>query len=119
MSRILCISRHSPYQTSLANDALDAVLAAGAFEQEIALLLIDEGVWQAVKGQNASLVERKDLSKKLSALPLFGVEQVFIHAPSLAQRGLARDSLCIDTVQLLTSIEVRQLFCHYDQLLSF
>ncbi|MBU2887035.1 sulfurtransferase complex subunit TusC [Gilvimarinus agarilyticus] len=119
MSRILCISRHSPYQTSSACDALDAVLAAGAFDQEVSLLLMNEGVWQAIKNQQASLLGRTGIGKKMAALPLFGVKQVYIHTPSLTQRGLTRDSLHLDAVQLVTNNEVRTLIQQHDQLLSF
>ncbi|MDO3385731.1 sulfurtransferase complex subunit TusC [Gilvimarinus sp. SDUM040013] len=119
MSRILCVSRHAPYQTSHANDALDAVLAAGAFDQDIGLLLIDEGVWQLVTQQDAPYVGKKDLSKKLCALALYGIENIFVHEPSLQGRLLTRDSLCLDNVQLLTNKETRQLFDQYEQILSF
>lgn len=119
MSRILCISRHSPYQQSLASEALDTVLAAGAFEQDIALLLMDEGVWQLTREQQGSLVSRKTFSKKLAALPLFGIDNIFVHQPSLTARGLTGDELCTDAVQLLNNNETKQLIESHDQLLSF
>lgn len=119
MSQILCISRHSPYQTALANEALDTVLAAGAFDQAIALLLMDEGVWQATGQQRPESIQSKSIARKLSALPLYGVETLYIHEPSLAKRGLTRDSLCHNAVQLLDDERTRSLIAKADHILSF
>lgn len=119
MSAIVCISRHSPYGSSLARDALDAVLAASAFEQDIALLLMDEGVWQAYRHQQASAIEQKELGKNLSALAVFGVEKVYVHERSLTRRGLDRDSLSLNNVQLLNDEATRALLAQARQVLSF
>ncbi|UTF60541.1 sulfurtransferase complex subunit TusC [Gilvimarinus sp. DA14] len=119
MSKILCVSRHAPYGRSLAREALDAVLAAAAFEQEINLLLMDEGVWQLCQVQTPELIEQRDLSKNLSALPVFGVEEIYVHEPSLILRGLNRDSLSLNNVQLLSNEQTQALIASQDQLLSF
>ncbi|BFM20806.1 sulfurtransferase complex subunit TusC [Gilvimarinus japonicus] len=119
MKSILCISRHSPYGNALAREALEAVLAAAAFEQNIALLLMDDGVWQLKDQQQPLAGIQKSVARNLSALEMFGVETVYAHQPSAHQRGLSAQAICIDTVQWLTDDQVRQLISQHDHLLSF
>ncbi len=49
--KLLFISRHAPYGSSLARDALDAVLASSAYDQQLSLLFMDDGVFQLLKNQ--------------------------------------------------------------------
>ncbi|MEJ2418879.1 MAG: DsrE family protein, partial [Exilibacterium sp.] len=42
--KILVVNRHPPYGSSLAKESLDAVLAASAYEQDIGILYIGDGV---------------------------------------------------------------------------
>jgi tRNA 2-thiouridine synthesizing protein C len=119
MTSILCISRHSPYANALAREALEAVLAAAAFEQKIALLLMDEGLWQLKDQQQPHASQQKNLAKNLNALEMFGIETVYAHKPSAEQRGITAQTICIDSVCWLNNQEVQQLMAQYDHLLSF
>lgn len=119
MKSILCISRHAPYRSALAREALEAVLAAAAFDQPVSLLLLDEGLWQLTQGQQPEAGKQKNLARNLSALEIFGVETVYAHLGSAEERGLITTALCIETVQWLNDEQVRQLIAQQDHLLSF
>ena len=119
MKPLLCISRHSPYGSAIAREALEAVLAAAAFEQSISLLLMDEGVWQLKDQQQPMAGIQKSIARNLSALEMFGVDTVYAHQPSADDRGLNTAALCIDSVQWLSDDQVRQLISEHDHLLSF
>ncbi len=79
---LLIISRQSPWSGPGAREALDIVLAGGAFDLPIGLLFLDDGVLQLAAGQNAKALQQKDLSANLQALPMFGVEELFYCADS-------------------------------------
>lgn len=115
----MCISRHSPYGSSLAREALDATLAASVFDQDIALLFMDDGVLQLLKHQDSQNISQKNISKSLGALNLYGVENIYVHQASLNQRNLNKTQLTLENVRLLDDQATQQLMAEYDQLLSF
>ncbi|HEY7885436.1 MAG TPA: sulfurtransferase complex subunit TusC [Cellvibrionaceae bacterium] len=119
MKQILCISRQAPYAGNLAREALDAVLAAAIFDQTIGLLFMDDGVYQLLQGQNSEVLEQKNLGKMLSALELYGVENIYVHTPSLQNRGIMPEHLLLDDIQLLDDRLTQQLMAQQDHLLSF
>ena len=85
---LLLICRHAPWSGPTAREALDVALAGGAFDLPIALLFLDDGVFQLQGCQQAAAVEQKDLSANLQALPLFGVDALYVARADLALRGL-------------------------------
>lgn len=97
---MLIISRQAPWAGPGAREALDIALAGGAFDLPLAMLFLDDGVFQLVAGQNPDALQQKDLGANLQALPLFGVEQLFVCSRSLAERGLANAPLALPTEAL-------------------
>ena len=88
---LLIVSRQAPWSGPTAREALDIVLAGGAFDLPIGLLFLDDGVLQLAAGQNAKALQQKDLSANLQALGLFGIEELFACADSVSARGLKPD----------------------------
>jgi tRNA 2-thiouridine synthesizing protein C len=113
---LLIISRQAPWSGPSAREALDIVLAGGAFDLPIGLLFLDDGVFQLAPTQDARAVQQKDLSANLQALSLFGVEDVFACSYSIAERGLV--SLGLDTVQLLNPEQISSIIDRYDQVIT-
>lgn len=111
---LLVISRQAPWSGPSAREALDIVLAGGAFDLPIGLLLLDDGVFQLAPHQDAKAVQQKDLSANLQALGLFGIDDVFACSHSLAARGLVHSPLA----QPLDSAAITQLIDRYDQVIT-
>ena len=85
---MLLISRQAPWSGPGAREALDIALAGGAFDLPLALLFLDDGVLQLCLAQQSALLQQKDLTANLQALPLFGVEALYASSRSLQERGL-------------------------------
>lgn len=85
---LLLICRRAPWSGPAAREALDVALAGGAFDLPISLLFLDDGVFQLQGGQQPAAVQQKDLTANLQALPLFGVEALYVARADLDQRGL-------------------------------
>ncbi|MES2821834.1 MAG: sulfurtransferase complex subunit TusC [Pseudomonadota bacterium] len=117
MKSLLIISRQAPWSGPTAREALDIVLAGGAFDLPIAMLFLDDGVFQLLPHQQAAVLEQKDLSANLQALSLFGVEQLYAARRSLAERGLADRSLGL-TVECLDDPALHALIDRYDQVIT-
>lgn len=90
---LLLICRRSPWSGPAAREALDVALAGGAFDLPISLLFLDDGVFQLKPGQQPAAVQQKDLTANLQALPLFGVEALYVARADLDSRGLSAEHL--------------------------
>ena len=93
---------------------LDMVLASAVFDQQIQLLFMDDGVLQLLNGQQPEALPAKSLAANLSALPLFGVEQVFVDAVALQARGLSAADLILP-VTPLDQAQMQALIAASDQ----
>jgi len=111
---LLVISRQAPWSGPSAREALDIVLAGGAFDLPIGVLLMDDGVFQLAPHQDANAVQQKDLSANLQALGLFGIDEVFACRHSLGERGLTQPA----NAQSLDSEAISRLIDRYDQVIT-
>ena len=111
MTDTLCIiSTKAPYDGQSAREALDAALVAASYDIPTALLLMGDGVYQIKTGQQPGQLPRKNLSAMFQALPLYGIETVYIDQSALAERGLNEADLqppytCLTEDQLATLIQ--------------
>lgn len=119
VKKILCISRHAPYDSAFAREALDATLAASVFDQKTSLLFIDDGVFQLVDNQKTKRISQKNISKTLTALTLYGVDNIYIQSTSLIKRNLTKSQLILRNIQVLDDNAVKHLLNKQDQILSF
>lgn len=114
---LLIISRQAPWSGPSAREALDIVLAGGAFELPLGMLFLDDGVFQLAAAQQAASVEQKDLTANLQALPLFGIDALFAAQRSLSERNLAESALALP-VEILDDAGLRTLINRYDHVIT-
>ena len=114
---LLLIARQAPWSGPGAREMLDIALAGGAFELPVTLLFLDDGVLQLHTGQQPALLEQKDLSANLQALPLFGVDELYACSHSLHTRGLATQALNLP-VQALTTHDITALIERHDLVIT-
>ncbi len=116
--KLVLISTASPWGGKGAGDALDMALAAGAFELPVSILWQAEGVLQLVKAQDGAALEQKDVQAQLGALPLFGIEQLYVSQADLDNYALKLEQLLLP-VQPLSSQQLQQLLQDSDEILVF
>ncbi|MBT3205426.1 MAG: sulfurtransferase complex subunit TusC [Gammaproteobacteria bacterium] len=87
------INRKAPYGSVYALESLEVVLIGAAFEQEVQLVFVDDGVYQLTKGQSTDGIGMKNFSKTYAALGDYDVNQIYVCEQSLADRGLTLDDL--------------------------
>ncbi|WP_313085011.1 sulfurtransferase complex subunit TusC [Pseudomonas sp.] len=114
---MLIVTRQAPWAGPTAREALDIVLAGGAFELPLALLFLDDGVFQLAPAQRAASLQQKDLTANLQALPMFGVESLFVARRSLEERGLEHATLALP-VERLDDAELGALINRYDHVIT-
>ncbi|MFO1396033.1 MAG: sulfurtransferase complex subunit TusC [Burkholderiales bacterium] len=116
--KFMFVNRTAPYGTVYALESLEVVLITAAFDQDVSLVFIDDGVWQLKKGQQTKGIEAKNFSPTYRALEGYDVEKLYVEQESLAARGLTEDDLIVD-VNVLPSAELGALMAEQDVVLSF
>lgn len=114
---LLIISRQAPWAGPSAREALDIALAGGAFDLPLAMLFLDDGVFQLLPEQQPTAVQQKDLTANLQALPMFGVEALYVAERSLQERGLQTHPMNLP-VQMLDDSALTALIDRYEQVIT-
>jgi len=118
VKKILYVNRRAPYGSSHALEAIDVVLIGAAFDQDISLLFIDDGVFQLKKGQDTSDVDMKNFSSTYAAFSMYDVEKIYVSSESMITRGLTKKDFVV-TVEMLSDPEIRDLMDENDVIFSF
>lgn len=103
---LLVVQCHAPYASATANEGLDLALASAAFEKVTGILFQGDGVYQLLAEQSPDGIHQKNLSKVLSATPIYGVQHLFVSATCLQERKLSFDHL-ISRIEL-TPVSIAQ-----------
>jgi len=91
--KFLYINRKAPFGTIYALESLEVVLIGAAFEQDVSLAFIDDGVFQLMNNQDANAAGMKTFSKIYRALGDYEVRKLYVEKESLDLRGLTIDDL--------------------------
>lgn len=91
--KFMYMNRKAPYGTVYALESLEVVLIAAAFERDVSLAFIDDGVYQIARGQNTTGIGMKNFSAAYNALGDYGVTKFYVERESLEERGLTEDDL--------------------------
>ncbi len=115
--RYLFILKQSPYHSSLAREALDFALASAAFDQQVSLLFMGDGLFQLIKNQQ-SVNGKKNIEKTLNSLSLFEIENIYYSDSCAQMRGLQYDQFSIKTKQA-THQDIQTLLNSSDRVFNF
>lgn len=118
VKKFMFVNRKAPYGTIYALESLEVVLITAAFDQDVSLVFMDDGVYQLKKGQQTKGIEIKNFSPTYRALEGYDIEKLYVEKESLAVRGLTEDDLLVD-VTVLGREEMGALMNEQDVVLSF
>ncbi len=93
VKKFLYLNRKAPYGTIYAWESLEVVLIGAAFDQEVRVMFVDDGVYQLTKGQDTSEVGMKNFSPTYRTLGDYEVKSIYVDKDSLEARGLTQDDL--------------------------
>jgi len=132
MKKFLYMNRRAPYGTVYALESLEVVLIGAAFDQDVSLVFMDDGVYQLTKGQKTEGIGMKNFSPTFSALGDYEVNKIYIEKESLEERGLTLEDLQHlvwedededwaekDSIHLVSSEELSKIIADQDVVLSF
>lgn len=93
IKKFMYLNRRAPYGTIYAWESLEVVLIGAAFDQEVSLMFVDDGVYQLVKGSDTSKSAMKNFMPTYRTLGDYGVRHLYVDKASLEARGLTADDL--------------------------
>jgi len=130
--KFMFVNRKAPYGTVYALESLEVVLIAAAFEQDVSLAFVGDGVYEIAKGQSTDGIGMKNFSPTYKALGDYEVTKLYVEKESLEARGLTLDDLMDlvwedededyaekPSIRLVSSAELAEVFDEQDVVLSF
>ena len=118
VKKFMFVNRKAPHGTIYALESLEVVLITAAFDQDVSLVFLDDGVYQLKKGQQTKGIETKNFSPTYRALEGYDVEKLYVEKESMEARGLKEEDLLVD-VTVLSAAEMGALMDQQDVVLSF
>jgi len=130
--KFMYINRKAPYGTIYAWESLEVVLIGAAFEQDVSVAFLDDGVYQLTRGQDTAGIGMKNFSPTYSALGDYEVTKIYVEKESLEERGLTLDDLQHlvwedededyaekDSIRLVSRAELADVLAGQDILFNF
>jgi tRNA 2-thiouridine synthesizing protein C len=111
------VNRKAPYGTVYALESLETVLISAAFDQDVSVVFVDDGVFQLKKGQDTAGINMKNFSPTFRALDGYDVEKLYVEKESLEARGLTENDLVVD-VEVLSSEDLSKIMAAQDVVIS-
>jgi len=130
--KFLYINRKPPHGSIYALESLEVVLIGAAFEQQVTLAFIDDGVYQLLQNQDSSAIGSKNFAPTFRALGDYDVNRIYVERESLELRGLVKEDLMPltwededddwaekDSIHVVGSAELAEIIEDQDVILNF
>ena len=116
--KFLYVNRKAPYGTIYALESLEVVLIGAAFEQDVSLAFVGDGVYQLAKGQDTKGLQVKNFSPAFRALEDYDVTKLYVDKEALEARGLSEHDLVVP-VEVVSAQRMTEIMEGQDVILSF
>ena len=117
VKRFMYVNRKAPYGTIYALECLEVVLIAAAFDQDVSVVFVDDGVCQLKKNQDTAAIGMKNFSNTYRALDDYDVEKIYVETEALEERGLGPEDLIIP-VEVVAADNLREIMAQQDVVIS-
>ena len=119
MKSIAFVFTRAPHGSSSGREGLDAALATAALCDRVSLFFIGDGVLQLSENQQPERVLARNYIATFGVLPLYDVEQCYLCAASLAERGLSPEATRVLPAEVLDSATLHARLRAADHILTF
>ncbi len=132
VKKFMYINRTAPHGSIYAQEGLEVALIGAAFDQDVSMAFIDDGVFQIKSGQDTSATQMKNFSPAWRALGDYDITRLYVEKESLEARGLSVDDLMPLTwededddyiekpsIRVVDSNELAQLIAEQDAIFNY
>jgi tRNA 2-thiouridine synthesizing protein C len=117
VKKFMFVNRKAPHGSIYALEVLEMVLISAAFDQDVHLAFVDDGMYQIVKNQDPARIGMKNFSKTFRALDGYDIEKLYVEREGMEERGLTEDDFIVD-VEVISQAEMAKLMNGMDVVLS-
>lgn len=120
MNKSICfVFNKAPYGSQAGRELLDIALMAAAFDMPITAIFVEHGVYQLLKGQEPDILTIKNHSATFKALPLYGIEEIFVEQAAMQKLDLTKDELVdIEDLKMVSSDKIKNTISQSDFVLT-
>lgn len=118
MKRLAYLFMTVPHGSASGREGLDALLATSALTEDIGVFFIGDGVLQLLSDQQPEDILTRNYIPAFKLMALYDIENCWLCADSLRERGLNAASFIIEP-QILEANALRQRLDDYDAILRF
>lgn len=118
MRKLGFVFRSHPHSSAKGREGLDALLAASAYSENIAVFFIGDGVTQLIANQKTDAIYSRDYVPAFKLMDLYDIEDVYLCADSLKSNGFENAELIMD-ISILDKESLSELLHSCDKLLTF
>ena len=118
VKKFMYTNRRAPHGSIYAQESLEVVLVGAAFDQDVCMVFLDDGVYQIRSDQDTGAIGTKNFAKAFRALEMYDVEKLYVEKESMEARGMTEDDLSV-AVEVKTAEEIARLMEEQDVILSF
>lgn len=112
---LLIILTHAPHGSAWTREGLDVALVAASLDQPVTLMLSGDGVYVALKGQQAGALGQKGTLPMLEGLEMYDIAPIYVDCTALKERGL----VCDDLIESSVLCDASELLTHHTNVLVF
>ena len=132
VKKFMYMNRRAPYGSIYALEGLEVALIGAAFDQDVSMAFVDDGVYQLKSEQDTAQSEMKNFSPAYKALGDYDITKLYVEKESLEARGLSVDDLMPLTyededddyaekpsIRIVDSNELAELIADQDVILNY
>lgn len=93
VKKFMYLNRRAPHGSNYAQEGLEVALIGAAFDQDVSVAFVDDGVYQLKTGQDTGGIGVKNFTAAFGALGDYDVKKIYVERESLEKRGLSADDL--------------------------
>lgn len=116
--KFLFVVKKPPHGSIYPYEGLEVILIVAAYEQEISVAFVEDGVFCLVKGQEPAAIGIKDFSNTFRVMEDYGVEHLYVDGEALKERGLTADDL-VTSVEVVDKKTISKVMQEQDVLFPF
>jgi tRNA 2-thiouridine synthesizing protein C len=118
VTKLLIISTQPPYVASASQDALEAALAASNSGIKVTFVFSQQGLYQLLKTQDSTYLQKRSIVKQINALPLYDIEAIYYVEEDMINLMLSSHTLT-STAKPIGTYAFQQLCAFSNAILRF
>jgi tRNA 2-thiouridine synthesizing protein C len=129
IKKIMFTVRKAPHGTIYVYEGLEVKLIMAAYDADISVVFMDDGVYALKQGQNTDELGIKGFEKTYGVFVDYEIENVFVDRQSMEERGMTVDDLLVigedeDTEEpikpkMVDSSEIAAMMAEQHNIMSF